>query len=364
MSNQRLRVQVARRAAQLMYDREVSEYFTAKRRAAREMGLDERSGDLPSNREIREHVQILADLYEGERRLENLRQMRLDALVLMRKLGAFHPNLIGSTLTGHVRQGSDIDIHVFADEVSSLTSLLEDEGYEFAVERKRIIKHGEARLFTHIHIKQRFPIEITVYATDKINYPFKSSITGKTIEKANRKQLEALLRSEYPDLDIDAALEEVDDFADVFPLLRLLLLPLEEVKQSRQHHPEGDALYHSLQVFELARQERPWDQEFLMAALLHDVGKAIDPGDHVAAALEALEGMITPRTEFLIGHHMQAHAYRDGTLGERAKRRLRETDDLEDLLLLQQLDRGGRVPGRPVPSVGDALEYLRGLEEM
>ena len=77
-------------------------------------------------------------------------------------------------------------------------------------------------------------------------------------------------------------------------LFRMLLEPLEGVKQSPKYHPEGDALYHSLQVFELAREERPYDEEFLLAALLHDVGKAIDPSDHVAAALQSLEGFDHP----------------------------------------------------------------------
>ena len=52
------------------------------------------------------------------------------------------------------------------------------------------------------------------------------------------------------------------------------------IKQNPKYHPEGDALYHSLQVFHLAREARPYDEEFLLAALLHDVGKAIDPQDH------------------------------------------------------------------------------------
>ena len=59
--------------------------------------------------------------------------------------------------------------------------------------------------------------------------------------------------------------------------------------QPPKTHPEGDVLYHSLQVFELARQALPYDEDFLLAALLHDVGKAIDRREHVAAALEALE---------------------------------------------------------------------------
>ena len=90
-------------------------------------------------------------------------------------------------------------------------------------------------------------------------------------------------------------------------------------------------LYHSLQVFELARQELPYDEEFLLAALLHDVGKAIDPRDHVAAALEVLEGLITPRTAWLIEHHEEALTYSRGTLGARLRRRLQAAEDFDEL---------------------------------
>ena len=51
----------------------------------------------------------------------------------------------------------------------------------------------------------------------------------------------------------------------------------------------------SPQVFDLARDELPYDEEFLLAALLHDVGKAIDPHEHVLTGLEALDGFITER---------------------------------------------------------------------
>src|ERR1700719_2653379 len=114
MADARLRKQIALLAARLMYDRTESEYFTAKRKAARSMGFDCRyhPHDLPSNAEIREQVQSLAQLYEGEKRRENLRAMRLEALWLMRRLAVFRPRLIGSVLTGHVRKGSDIDLHV------------------------------------------------------------------------------------------------------------------------------------------------------------------------------------------------------------------------------------------------------------
>src|SRR5579859_3611278 len=181
MADERIRRQIALLAARLMYEREESEYFTAKRKAARRLGVEYRfrPKDLPSNREIRDQIQALANLYEGEKRQENLCKMRIAALQLMRLLCAFRPKLIGSTFTGHVRKGSDIDIHVFSDHPSAVTIVLEDERLPFTVERKRIIKHNEERTFTHIHVAGTFNVELTLYPLDKVNFAFKSSITGK-----------------------------------------------------------------------------------------------------------------------------------------------------------------------------------------
>jgi len=142
------------------------------------------------------------------------------------------------------------------------------------------------------------------------------------------------------------------DHLDRFAVYRLRLAPLELVKQDPRHHPEGDALYHSLQVFELARHARPYDEEFLLAALLHDVGKAIDPRDPVAAGSESLRGAVTARTLALIEN-----------LGDLPTApRPADPDLRDDLALLHDLDQAGRVAGADVGTVGEALEYLRGLE--
>src|SRR5437764_9158165 len=117
MADARIRRQIALMAARLMYDRQESEYFTAKRKAARQLGVEYRyrPKDLPSNAEIRDQIQALAQFYEGDRRNRHLQEMRLAALRMMRRLSAFRPRLIGSVLTGHVRKGSDIDLHVFSN---------------------------------------------------------------------------------------------------------------------------------------------------------------------------------------------------------------------------------------------------------
>src|SRR5438270_9602492 len=186
MRNAKLRQAIALEAARLMYERVESEYFSAKRKAAKRLcrgGV--KPEDLPSNAEIREQIQVFARIHEGDRRTVYLRDMRLEALRLMRLLRPFRPRLIGSVMTGHVRKGSDIDIHLFSDSVGLITDLLGQEGYQFDVERKQVVKHGEARVFTHVHVHARFNFELTVYAEDKAHYIFRSSITGKAIERAS-----------------------------------------------------------------------------------------------------------------------------------------------------------------------------------
>ncbi|MFO7902560.1 MAG: HD domain-containing protein [Planctomycetota bacterium] len=364
MNRSKLRRQIAFEAACLMYHRQESEYYRAKQKAARRIHRGwVKPAELPRNTEIRDQIQVLARLYEGEDRDSNLREMRLEALRLMRLLHRFRPRLIGSVLTGHVRKGSDIDLHVFSDSVEAVALTLDESGAVYDVERKRVRKHGEERVFTHIHVTDRFPFELTVYPANQAHYVFKSSITGKAIERANIAQLEKRLRDEYPNLDLDAAVAEMEEQVDRFQVYQALLLPLEHVKENPKYHPEGDTLYHSLQVFEWARDELPYDEEFLLAALLHDVGKAIDPVDHIQAGLDALEGFITDRTAWLIEHHINAQRLLDGSLGTRARRRLQQAESFEELQTLAECDRDGRQVGVDVCDVDEALQYIRDLSQ-
>jgi predicted HD phosphohydrolase len=267
-------------------------------------------------------------------------------------------------MTGHIRQGSDIDLHVFSDTVEAVTCVLDAEGVRYDTQHKLVRKNGEATVYNHVHILDRFPYELTVYPADKAHYVFKSSITGKAIERASIAELEQFLVREYPGLDVEAALAEAGEQVDRFQVFEALLLPLENVKQDARYHPEGDALYHSLQVFSHAMGELPYDEEFLAAALLHDVGKAIDPHDHVSAGLEALGDFITPRTAWLIKHHMDAHQVLDNTIGARARRRLASHESYEELLLLSKCDRAGRSAGAQAPELEESLDYLRELSAM
>ena len=142
-----------------------------------------------------------------------------------------------------------------------------------------------------------------------------------------------------------------------------LLRPLERVMLDTRFHPEGDALYHSLQVFDLAYEQLPYDEEFLTAALLHEVGRAIDRKQYVAAGLALLEELITSRTALLIEHIPQAVSFKRGTLGIRARKRLQNLPDYEEISILADCDREGRKVGVNTSDVEEAIDIIRGISD-
>ena len=176
-----------------------------------------------------------------------------------------------------------------------------------------------------------------------------------------RENLQLLLSDDSVEVDSEAMLSATH--LDRYQFFAILLAPLEEVQQNPETHPEGDVLYHSLQVFELARDRLPYDEEFLLAALLHDVGKAIDRRNHVSVGLQALEGFISSRTACLIEHHSDANQLRNGTIGVRSRRRLEASENFEELMILSECDRDGRCRGVQVTDIEGALDCIRALAD-
>jgi predicted HD phosphohydrolase len=129
------------------------------------------------------------------------------------------------------------------------------------------------------------------------------------------------------------------------------LRDLEGVPQDPRYHPEGDALFHSLQVFERALADRA-DPALLTAALLHDVGKAHAGRDHAEVGAALLVGL-PERVVWCVGHHLDL-------LREprRARARHAGTPALRDLERLRRWDLAGRDPRARVRPLEEAARLV------
>lgn len=202
--------------------------------------------------------------------------------------------------------------------------------------------------------------------------------------RAARKITSSYLDTEFlpTDLEIRMALQQIEatsaatvgtpssaDFEAAEPMesrfdqYYALLAPMDKVRLNRREHPEGDLLYHSLQVFHLAYDARPWDEDFIIAALLHDVGYGIDPKDAVRATSTALQDIVSVRTLWLVENLPTQHRIADGTIGMRARRRLDQHEDNDELRLLAICDLEGRLPGRQVAELHAVIQTIKDLSQ-
>lgn len=300
-SHSNVRHSVAVEAARLLYTREFKEYFQAKREAARRQATTV----LPTNSEIHQQLLLLADKLEGDDRQQRLRDMRTVALEVMTVLQAFEPRLIGSTWTGHIRTGSDVDLNLYGDSLEAVEVALEQALIPFHVERVNSRKQGHEREFLHLHTQHPsgLPVEITLYPSEDLKVHPTCSITGGPMARGTLHQLEELLRGEaalspptVPPSERSQALYalELERVLPELPELR----DCREVQQNHYHHL--DVFDHTVEVaqrlqhfFETEFQDfAPWEGKLkehfaapsgapdwsraallILAGLCHDLGK-------------------------------------------------------------------------------------------
>ena len=357
----KLRRKIAWEAARLLFHRVETEYFRAKMRAARQLhpGTIE-AVDLPENTEIRAEIRRIAREESEERYFERLTELRSYAYQVMLPLRPFQPRLTGPVLTGDLPREPVIELLAYADDTREVIPYLQATNVTFAVDPQPP-RSGDPCLQQFL-LDGPCPCRLRILPQREARQRRDRRVFAA---QATLGELRQILQREAPETLEPAPLDPtlIDD-RDRYLHYQSLLMPLETVNQPRQHHPEGDALYHSLQVFELAREELPYDQEWLLAALLHDVGKAVDRRDPLAASLECLQGWVSERTLWFIEHLPAARAIRENKIGQRAHRRLQASPDFDQLMLLDECDRRGRQIGMRVMDVPDALTYLRELAEM
>jgi hypothetical protein len=185
---------VAREAATLLYFGAEKEYKQAKVRAAQTLGTH----FLPSNLEIALELDKVAEENEGPKRKERLIQMRKEALKTMKLLSNFCPVLIGSVWRGTIRQGSDIDIAVYADEAEEIRSILRLQGIKISKTTWTTVnKHGKTQSSFHIYgeTQTKNGLEIVVRSVEEAGEKRKCETFGDELKGLKIKELEKVLQN-------------------------------------------------------------------------------------------------------------------------------------------------------------------------
>jgi predicted nucleotidyltransferase len=188
-----LRSRVAREAALLLYTSQEKEYKQAKKRAAETLGVRV----LPSNLEVAEELDRIAEEREGVSRKKLLLRMRREAREIMEILEEFNPRLVGSVWRGTARRNSDIDILTFSqDPVQVLKQLQEHNFVAESSEWRSVTKEGRKEASFHIHLllSSGDEVEVVVRSPDCLGQPERCETYGDVKTGLNLEQLTKVLK--------------------------------------------------------------------------------------------------------------------------------------------------------------------------
>lgn len=124
-----LKDEIAAVAARLVVE-EGLEYGGAKRRAAKQLGLPERTA-MPDNALLEAHVEDYIALFCADTQPHELRTLRNLALAWMERLQQFRPYVGGAVWHGTATRRSDIFLQLFCDDPKSAEIGLIDLGVRY-----------------------------------------------------------------------------------------------------------------------------------------------------------------------------------------------------------------------------------------
>ena len=199
-----LRQLIAQQAARMMAEEGVSDYAHAKRKAGRQLGVTD-SNCFPSNAEIEEEIRLYHQIYHHDEQPENLRQLRTDALSVMRLLERFNPHLTGPVLDGTAGRYAETDIQLFADSLKDVEIYLlnqqipytmQEKSYRIANDKRNQEKSGDRKKVPVFVLEgPNGLIKLSVFTPDDMRIPTKNPANGSNLVRANAESLQALINA-------------------------------------------------------------------------------------------------------------------------------------------------------------------------
>ncbi len=187
------RSHIAHLAARLMAEDGIEDYALAKRKAARQAGTPD-TRELPTNEEVDAALRTYQQIYHQEEHRDRLRALRGTALRAMREFAQFNPYLTGSVLNGNAGKYADINLQLFTDSAKAVELYLIDRKIPYRTAQSRLYCGAEPLTAPVYTVNDDgTEIEITVLSPRELRGSLRTSLEGKSIERAKLPAVEQLL---------------------------------------------------------------------------------------------------------------------------------------------------------------------------
>lgn len=208
---QLIRQRIAAAAARMIAEDGIGDYALAKRKAARQLGLDE-AHSLPGNDEVDAELRAYQALYLEDEQPECLAELRAIALDLMEELEKFRPYLVGPVLKGTAGRFSEIDLQLFTDDPKAVEFHLLNRRIPYDVSQQKRFSGDQSRAVAVLKLEREgVPVNVAIFTANDERATVRSSPGGRAIERASLPALIRLLEEEADegtDQGVDKAADE------------------------------------------------------------------------------------------------------------------------------------------------------------
>lgn len=174
----------------------VDDFGYAKRKAARQAGASDACA-MPDNVEIERALAAYRQLYQKDEHPDLLRELREQALTVMKMVERFHPFLSGSVLSGVAGKFSDIEIHLFADSSKEVEMFLINRGWKYRTAQTRcFVNQTERQVPILILEHDGAEVQFKVFDRQDQRQSIRATALGRPLQRAGVAEVAALLDQE------------------------------------------------------------------------------------------------------------------------------------------------------------------------
>ena len=191
-----MRARLAQEAARVMIEDGITDFGSAKRKAAGHLGVSH-SRNLPRNQEIDQARKEYQRLFLSDRQSDRQQQLINAAARAMDLLREFDPRLTGQVLEGCAAPHAPVELHLFADSPELVGLFLERHNIPYDQQQARIRLDRdtvvEMPLFTFM--AGDIAIELSVFPPRGRRQTPLSRVDGQPMRRAGLAEVEVLINA-------------------------------------------------------------------------------------------------------------------------------------------------------------------------